>query len=215
MTEKVLLADDHEICRTGLKPLISQLLPKAELIEASNYGEAFRALKDNTEILLALIDLKMPGVNCLRDLQQLIIVGQDVPFVVLSASESPSDIRASFDNGALGYIVKTQPAEVILNALRLVLAGGMYVPPELIHESRPITTHRLTQRQLEVLDLLVRGDSNKTIARKLQMSESTVKAHMVAVLKALNAKNRTQAVVVAQELGLVSHADLRQANAHS
>lgn len=206
MVEHVLLADDHEICRKGLKPIISQLLPSAEFLEASNYRDSLSALHDNANIALAIIDLNMPGVNSLDDLKELIVKGRDVPFIVLSASDSASDIRAAFDSGVLGYVVKTQTAEVILNALRLVLSGGLYVPPELLQESRKTTSCKLTQRQLDVLELLVRGESNKAIARHLRLSEATVKAHLVTILKTLNAKNRTQAVIMAQDLGLVSHA---------
>jgi Response regulator containing a CheY-like receiver domain and an HTH DNA-binding domain len=206
MKEKVLLADDHEICRTGLKPLVSQILPNTEFVEASTYSEAYDALLNSSNLTLALVDLNMPGVHCLTDLQKLIVVGRDVPFVVLSASDSRADIKAAFDSGVLGYVVKTQPANIILNVLRLVLSGGIYMPPEILIQPSPTSTTKLTPRQLDVLDLIARGESNKSIARRLHLSEATIKAHLVTILKSLNAKNRTQEVVTAQELGLTRRA---------
>lgn len=194
MKEKVLLADDHEICRTGLKPLVSQILPNTEFVETSTYSEAYDALLNSSNLTLALVDLNMPGVHCLTDLQKLIVVGRDVPFVVLSASDSRADIKAAFDSGVLGYVVKTQPA------------NSIYMPPEILNQPSPTSTTKLTPRQLDVLDLIARGESNKSIARRLHLSEATIKAHLVTILKSLNAKNRTQAVVTAQELGLTRRA---------
>jgi DNA-binding NarL/FixJ family response regulator len=143
-----------------------------------------------------------------------------VPVVVLSAYHDRDRVMKALDLGALGFIPKTERREVMLSALNLVLAGGMYVPPEILgrvgpaalpgpaapgSRSVPDPALGLTQRQLDVLGLLMLGKSNKVICRSLHLAEPTVKAHVSAILKALKATNRTEAVIAAKTLGYDSH----------
>jgi DNA-binding NarL/FixJ family response regulator len=133
-----------------------------------------------------------------------------LPVVVLSASLAPEDMQQALDGGATGFIPKTATGPVMLSALRLVLSGGVYVPPEMLAPPpRPDASgeHPLTPRQIEVLRLLERGDPNKVIARELALSEATVKAHIGAIMRALGVRNRTQAVRAARELGLLTGDD--------
>jgi DNA-binding NarL/FixJ family response regulator len=138
-----------------------------------------------------------------------------VPVVVLSASEDPADMTRAIDSGAMGFIPKSQSSQVMIGALRLVLAGGVYLPPEAIRRAAPgspstaqpsrPTSWRdigLTERQAEVLALLVQGKPNKLICRDLDLAEGTVKIHITAILKALKVTNRTQAVIEVSRLGL-------------
>jgi DNA-binding NarL/FixJ family response regulator len=158
-----------------------------------------------------LVDLNMPGFVGMQGIAQFRNRFPDIPLVVLSASESPSDIRKALDAGALGYIPKATPTAVMLAALRQVLAGDIYVPACLgdshvgLHAVAPsdfeaLQHSGLTARQLEVARLLAQGCANKTIAGMLSMSESTVKVHIAAIFRALNVNNRTEAVLAIQRL---------------
>ena len=139
-----------------------------------------------------------------------------VAVVVVSAVHDPGNVRKALDLGALGYIPKSAQGDVILNALRLVMSGGIYVPPEILTRSASQSTLEksrlgeapdssnymgLTGRQLEVLGLMMQGKSNKTICRILDLAEPTVKNHVTAILKTLNVSNRTEAVVAATNHG--------------
>jgi DNA-binding NarL/FixJ family response regulator len=143
-----------------------------------------------------------------------------VPVVVLSAYHDRDRVMKALDLGALGFIPKTERREVMLSALNLVFAGGMYVPPDVLGRARPPAppgqaaparppVHGpalgLTQRQLDVLGLMMLGKSNKVICRSLHLAEPTVKAHVSAILKALKATNRTEAVIAARTMGYDSH----------
>ncbi len=205
----VLLADDHPLFREGVKPVLQKLGPKLEIIEAIDYPSAFAAMHQAGEVDLALIDLYMPGMSGVEGVIRFRSAFPDIPLVVLSASEQAEDIHRLLSAGALGYVTKSSPSEVILGALRLVLAGGVYIPPSLLDHhhnggveydsSRPAP---LTSRQVEVLRELVKGQSNKQIAKALEVTEGTVKIHLAAIFRILKVNNRTEAVLVAQKMGL-------------
>lgn len=200
---KILIADDHALFRAGVRHAIGQLSGEVEPIEAENCAEALAAVERHTDIALVLLDLHMPGRNGFVALETLSRQDPTLPIVVVSASDDRSDMRRALDSGAMGYIPKSVPTAVLLNALRLVLSGGIYVPPEMIEWDRPpIGDAPLTARQLDVLARIIEGKPNKVIARELELSEATVKAHVTAVFKALNVTNRTQAVSAVQRLGL-------------
>jgi DNA-binding NarL/FixJ family response regulator len=205
---KVLLADDHPLFREGVKPVLHKLDPDLEIIEAVDYPSAFAAMHQAGEVDLALIDLYMPGMSGVDGVIRFRAAFPEIPLVVLSASEQAEDIHRLLTAGALGYVTKSSPSEVILNALRLVLAGGVYIPSSLLHHhgndgeydfSRPAP---LTSRQIEVLRELVHGQSNKQIAKSLEVTEGTVKIHLAAIFRILKVNNRTEAVLVAQKMGL-------------
>lgn len=206
---RILLADDHPLFREGIKPLLRKLDAQVEIIEAKDYPSAFEAAGAAGELDLALIDLFMPGADG-GGVARFRAAFPDVPVIVLSASEQPDDIQHLLAVGALGYITKSSPCEVILSALRLVLAGGVYLPPSLLgHRDgadgasgifRQKAT--LTVRQLEVLRELVLGKSNRQIAESLQVTEGTVKIHLATIFRLLGVANRTEAVLVAQRMGL-------------
>jgi DNA-binding NarL/FixJ family response regulator len=133
-----------------------------------------------------------------------------ISVVVLSASNDRETVLKALDLGALGYIPKSATRDVMLNALRLVFAGGVYIPPEALNRAEPREANPpnhspaelgLSERQLEVLALMMQGNSNKVISRKLELAEPTVKHHVTAVLKALKVTNRTEAVIAVGALG--------------
>lgn len=205
---KVLLADDHPLFREGVKPVLHKLDPRLQIIEAIDYPSAFSAMHQAGEVDLALIDLHMPGMSGVEGVIRFRSAFPDIPLAVLSASELAEDIHRLLAAGALGYITKSSPSEVILGALRLVLAGGVYIPPSLLNhanggvEHDPTRPAPLTSRQVEVLRELVKGQSNKQIATVLNVTEGTVKIHLAAIFRILKVNNRTEAVLVAQKMGL-------------
>jgi DNA-binding NarL/FixJ family response regulator len=208
---KTLLADDHPLMREGVRQVLSQLEPPVEIIDAHDYPSLFAQTALHTDLDLALVDLNMPGFVGMQGITQYRSRFPDIPLVVLSASESPHDIRNALEAGALGYIPKAAPTAVMLSALRQVLAGNIFVPACLgdgnggLHTVAPadfeaLQHSGLTARQLEVARLLAQGCANKAIAGMLAMSESTVKVHIAAIFRALDVTNRTEAVLAIQRL---------------
>lgn len=209
---KILFADDHPLFREGVKPVLRKLDPEVEIIEATDYPGAFAAMHANSDVELALLDLYMPGMTGIEGIPRFRAAFPSTPVVVLSASEQTEDIQKLLSAGALGYITKSSSTEVILSALRLVLAGGLYVPPSLLEHSHTGGTpasevnaaYSLTSRQIEVLRELAKGRSNKQIANALNVTEGTVKIHLASIFRILKVSNRTEAVLVAQKMGLDS-----------
>ena len=205
---KILLADDHALFREGMRHVLAQLTDDVQIVEAGHYEEVLRQTEANNDIGLALLDLHMPGKDGFAALDTLLQQFPALPIVVLSASENRTDMQRALDAGAMGFIQKSATAPVMLNALRLVLSGGIYVPPALVQggseAERPSAAEAvgITPRQLEVLAYVIEGRANKVIAAELGLTEATIKAHITAVFKALNVTNRTQAALVAERLGL-------------
>lgn len=203
----VLIADDHPMVRDALRRTLLLVRPEAEVVEASDHAGAVRALQQHAPGL-ALLDLHMPGMDKVDGLRRLRLQFPGVPMVVASGEDDPAIIRATLAAGAVGFLPKSDPPEVLQQALRLVLGGGSYTPPQALADlrhgappPRPDASG-LTPRQLDVLRCLMRGQPNKLIARELGLTEGTVKIHIAAILRVLQARNRTEAVVVARDLGL-------------
>jgi DNA-binding NarL/FixJ family response regulator len=204
----VLLIDDHTLFREGLKFLLRSLDAALEVDEAGDCAAALaHAAKRSYD--LVLLDLKMPGVAGLDALAALREANPAAPLVVLSGEESPAVVRAAIERGAMGFIPKSSTPEVLLQALRLVLARGVYLPPSVLSAAEPAAAggsetalRGLTPRQIDVLRCVIQGKSNKVIARELEVSEGTVKAHLSSVLRAFGARSRTEAVYAAAKLGL-------------
>lgn len=211
---KILVADDHALFRDGLRHVLRQLADDVELIEAGDHATAAALVTIHPDADLMLVDLAMPGRDPFAALATLLDRAQAIPIVVLSANEDPRDIRRALDAGVVGYIPKRESAAVMLGALRLVLAGGVYVPALLLQSPPPARRNGeglLTQRQLDVLQHLMQGKSNKEIGRELDLSEATVKVHVTAIFRSLNVQNRTQAAHTARTLGLL-HRDGTQSS---
>lgn len=211
---RVLICDDHALFRAGLRLVLSDLEPAAELIEATEGAEALRMAAANDDLDLVLLDLHMPGMDGWAGLRRLRRAFPSLPVVIVSASEDADEIRAALDGGASGFIPKGSSPKELIAALRLVLGGGIYVPRAALStrdrgEASAARLRRqreranaLTPRQLEVVSLVARGLTNREICDVLSIAEGTVKAHLAAVFEALEATNRTEAAVLARELGL-------------
>ncbi len=214
---KILIADDHALFRDGLRYVLARLGDDVEILEAKDCTEALALAGSRPDLDLILLDLAMPGMDGLAGLRALRARRPSVPVVILSGSEEPTDVRQALDGGAMGFIPKSSSSSVMLSALRLILSGGVYLPPAYLARSQagrtPIAAPSvealgLTPRQYDVLRLLGRGQSNKEIARVLGLAEGTVKLHISAILRALGVGNRTRAVIAAARLlGLSSSGD--------
>jgi len=202
---KALIADDHPMVRDALSRTLRGVEPGIEIIEAADAPAAVSLLQQQAVSLL-LVDLQMPGMDGVAGVRRLRALFPTVPLVVVSADQEPGTVRAAFAAGAAAYLPKSEPPEVLQQALRLVLAGGTYTPALVLADngggaSGQPDLQALTPRQRDVLRGLSRGLPNKLIARELNLSEGTVKIHIAAVLRALRARNRTEAVVLARQLG--------------
>lgn len=211
---KVLILDDHALLRDALARVVAELAPGATVLEASEPQAALATVETEPDLDLVLVDLALPRMNGMQVLRSLRERHPAVGVVVVSASADRDTIRQAIDHGALGYIPKSSSTVLLKNALRLVLGGGVYLPPELIgRAAAPVVGLQpghlvpaeigLTQRQSEILALVMKGESNKQIGRHLDIAESTVKNQITAILKALNVSSRTQAVLEVSRIGLV------------
>jgi DNA-binding NarL/FixJ family response regulator len=214
---KVLLVDDHALFREGLHLVLDRLDEPFEILETGDCAGAFALLKRHPDLGLVLLDLALPDMPGLDALKLMRERYPAVPIVVLSATEDRPSVLEAINRGAMGFIPKSSDSTLLINALRLVLAKGVYVPPSALTnplnaaDAAPKTAIKnkhatlrelgLTDRQIEVLGLMVQGMPNKVIARTLDLGEPTVKTHVAACLRALNVSNRTQAVLAVGQLG--------------
>ena len=203
----VVIAYDHPMVRDALARVVGQLHADAQVLEAGDFAAVLAHLGAAIPDLV-LIDLNMPGMDGLQGLRRLREAFPALAIVVASGQDDPATIRAALSIGANGFIPKIDPPHLLLQALRVVRAGGVYIPARSHGDVRAIMTgpspnaSGLTPRQLDVLRLLQKGEPNKVIARQLDLTEGTVKIHIAAILRALQARNRTEAVIRARELGL-------------
>ena len=210
---KLLVIDDHPVLRDGLTALLKQSGPGTEVFQASSADEGLKLVEQHNDFDAVLLDLLMPGLGGFSAISEFGKMRPDLPVVVLSSSEDPKDVHRALSLGALGYVPKSASSHVLLSAIRLVLSGELYVPPLVLNKQSSIIGRvesgiqngagRLTERQVEVLGLLSKGQPNKTIATTLDLSEKTVKAHVTAIFRALNVVNRTQAAQVGRVAGLI------------
>jgi len=223
---RILIADDHRLIVEGVKLKLAELGPDTEFVIAMDMAELREAIHspDAPSLSLALIDLAMPGVHGSEHLAEVIEHLPQVPVMVLSGSEDSALMKSLLGMGVQGFIPKAYSPDVMLSAVRLVLSGGIYVPPLLLHERvdgavpapppaavSSMPSHAsdsleerlrklLTERQIDVLRLLSQGKPNKLIARDLGISEGTVKIHLAAIFRALNVRNRVEAVVASRRI---------------
>jgi DNA-binding NarL/FixJ family response regulator len=212
---KILLADDHVLFRDGLHYVLHKLDEQADILDACTFTDALNIARDNPD--LALLDLYMPDSEGVASVELFHTTYPDVPIVVVSGSEKCDDIEKVMICGAKGFISKMSSAQDMVNALRIVLDGGVYVPPQLLlsafgqaqkgKRSRYANEHGLTVRQMDVLKQLAAGKSNKDIGLAIGLAESTVKLHVAGIFKTLHVNKRADAVKAAQRQGLLAPKD--------
>ncbi len=225
---RILLADDHSMVREGLRPFLEEVARDATVVEAADLPQALSVAEVDGAPDLALLDLLMPGMNGTEGVDAFHARFPETPVVILSGQYDRRYVLAAMDKGVRGYIPKTLGGEVLTNALRLVLAGDTYLPasafstesgireatapehppaPEAgesaARAGRQRTTPPLSGREAEILRKVVNGDTNKVIARALNVQEITVKVHLRNIYRKIGAANRAQAATIALENGLV------------
>lgn len=209
----LLIADDHELVRLALQHSLHALADDMRVLLAEDATSTEACLAENATggvpITVALVDWRMPGVDGVAWFRALIAAHRTTRIVVMSGAEDAAMVRDLLAAGAAGFIPKTDSAAVILQAMRLVLAGGVYAPVRLLSngDGGGVATsarrlngtgvESLTSRQLDVLRLLAKGLPNKLIARELDLSEGTIKVHLLAIFRTLSVNNRTEAVIAA------------------
>ncbi len=204
---RIVIVDDHPLFRKALNQALATSLHAAEIVEVGSLDELTGRLAADGNVDLILLDLSMPGVQGLSGLLYLRAEHPEIPVVVVSASEDPATIRGAIEFGASGYVPKSQPVDRIRTAVRKVLEGEIWVPPEIGIEGQGEETSELvarlstlTPQQVRVLMMLGEGLLNKQIAYRLNVSEATIKAHVSAILQKLGVDSRTQAVIAINKL---------------
>lgn len=204
---KILLIDDHVLVREGIRYMLKRYDNNAEIIEADSCSQAINLCQSYNDFDIVLLDYLLPDVKdseCLVRLREII---PHVPIIMMSALEEPAVIKKLVDDGAKGYLPKSSSSEIMFSVLKLVLSGGIYVPPQAFRENKiskeEENTFELTARQKQVLVLLGQGYTNKQIAKELFLSDATIRTHVSEIFRTLNVNNRTQAGHLASKMGLV------------
>ncbi|MCA3179323.1 MAG: response regulator transcription factor [Burkholderiaceae bacterium] len=210
---KVLVVDDHALIREAMRGVLHELRADAAVIEADCAAAALAAADAHPDLELVLLDVDLPDGDGLQVLDALRRTRPAAAVVMLSGLRDRGSVTRALATGAQGFIPKSEPRAVLLGALGLVLAGGVYVPTMALGpaDTAPLpgaarapatpSASGLTERQLDVLALMMRGRSNKLICRELDLAEPTVKNHVSAILRTLGVSSRTEAVVAANALG--------------
>jgi DNA-binding NarL/FixJ family response regulator len=207
---RLVIADDHPLFRGALREAVAGLFKQVDIGEAGSFDDVAKLLEHGGEVDLILLDLSMPGVRGFSGLMYLRAQYPSVPIVVVSANDDPAVIRRCMDLGTSGFIPKTLGIEEMRAAIKRVLDGGVWTPPDvdLGAGSEGDTSDllarltSLTPQQVRVLMMLSEGLLNKQIAYELSVSEATVKAHVSAILQKLGVESRTQAVIAAAKIEL-------------
>jgi len=210
-TVRVLLADDHALLRDGIRPFLTDLAEHVEIVEAVDFDGALALATESTPDLV-LLDLKMPGMAGVETVSAFRKACPNVPVVIITGQVLREDVLRAMELGASGYLPKSMSGTSFVHALRLILSGQPYFSAHLLGPGggdAEATNHApggrfadLTNREVQVLSLLVRGESNKEIGLHLGLTEITVKSHMRSIFKKIGAANRTQAVAMAIQHGV-------------
>ena len=214
-TIRIVIADDHALVRGGISMLVNSLDRNTNIIESNSFDKTLSILSQESDIDLVLLDLQMPGMDGMDGIREICTKRPDVPVIIITVTDDSKSVHKALKAGAVGYIPKSSTPDVTMSAIRLVLSGGVYLPPIAIHmkvsefsrkvidDDRALTdiqqsTDMLTNRQVEVLDLMSEGKSNKEIAETLGQTVGSVKMHISRIFKVLEVSNRTEAVLKSQ-----------------
>lgn len=215
---KILLVDDHTLFREGMRYVLQQLPEAVEILEAGNFPDGLKLAAQHPDSDLALLDLNMPGSDGPISIKFFHHRYPHIPVVVISGEEGRGIMEKVMNYGAMGFVSKNSAAQVMLGALKLVLSGGIYIPPQLLQKPgmmvdkpsekidgrSPCTNeYGLTPRQMQVLTYLANGLSNKEIAGQMCLAEGTVKIHIATMYQILRVSSRMEAVRMAEDLGLI------------
>jgi DNA-binding NarL/FixJ family response regulator len=212
---KILIADDHPLFREAISNVITTGFEGSEIIETDMLDSALELTRENDDFDLILLDLNMPGMHGLAGLITLRNEAPTIPVVIVSAEEDKQVVLQAITYGAVGFITKSTPRAQMTEAIQQILNGNVYLPSDIIRTSQqsfnqrnrtggnPVSPERLnslTRRQLLVLERMSKGEANKQIAYNLNIAETTVKAHVSAILRKLSVHNRVQAILSASDV---------------
>jgi DNA-binding NarL/FixJ family response regulator len=217
---KILLVDDHALITNAMTALLLDLDPKTEIHTATDAPGAERLVEQHPDADMMLLDLGLPGTTGTNLLETLVGRVPDLKILVLSGVQDQRTVMRVLQLGAAGFLPKSMATETLINAVRFVMSGGVYIPADLLEDAtrgasmlglpergrdmlgRPTSGRvQLTERQEQVLQLLARGSPIKIICRELNLSEGTVKTHVTAIYRAFGASNRTEALLAARRNG--------------
>ena len=200
---RVLLIDDHSLFRRGLRLMLRELMPDADVSDVADVASALALCDERFDLIL--LDLHMPGIEGLEALEAVREAFKYSTVVVISGDDDADLIRSTIQRGASGFIPKAAEPDIMYGALRLIMANGIYLPPQAMNAApapQAAALHGLSPRQMEVLKHALKGTPNKLIARDMAISEGTVKSHLSAAFQTLNVRNRTEALYCAAKMGL-------------
>jgi len=213
---RILIADDHALVRDALRRAAVEAMPEADLIECESLDDAVTATEREAPIDLALLDVRMPGMHGVEGVRKYLEAFPEARVAILSGYFSAEDIGAALNYGAKGFIPKTLDIDKVFEAIRMIVAGHSYIPREILAlvdgshsvisaDHSPLDAmvreYKLTEREQDVLRLLVDGSTNKEIARRMNIQEVTVKLHLRNIYRKLGIRNRAQAVRTVLEAG--------------
>jgi DNA-binding NarL/FixJ family response regulator len=212
---RILIVDDHALVRRGMSYVVKEGFPDAEVVEAESSAAALEALRTSGKVDLALVDVRMPDLDGLELLRAIKGEWVDMPVIMLSTYENAPYVKRALADGAAGYLLKDATPEDLSQAINVAMSGsGNVLSPRVIQnlfedqEASNATAngrrseYSLTQREHDILALLAEGRSNREIAGRLYLSEKTVKAHLAAIFRKLGVTNRTQAAMMAVQMGV-------------
>lgn len=216
---KILIADDHPLFREAIHNVISDGFPGSEVMETEDLDSALALTRNHDDLDLILLDLNMPGMHGLNGLMNLRNEAPTIPVVIVSAEQDKQVVLQAITYGAVGFITKSSPRKQMTEAIEQILNGNVYLPSDIIRSQKgttrrsgndaphfaPELLQALTRKQLLVLERMTKGDSNKQIAYSLAIAETTVKAHVSAILRKLNVHNRVQAILSAGDIDFAAY----------
>ena len=216
---KILIADDHPLFREAIHNVISDGFPGSEVMETADLDSAMELTQQHDDLDLILLDLNMPGMHGLNGLINLRNEAPTIPVVIVSAEQDKQVVLQAITYGAVGFITKSSPRAQMTEAIQQILNGNVYLPSDIIRTQKagtrrsmndtpnfpPELLQALTRKQLLVLERMTKGESNKQIAYTLEIAETTVKAHVSAILRKLNVHNRVQAILSAGDIDFAAY----------
>jgi two-component system, NarL family, nitrate/nitrite response regulator NarL len=201
---KILLADDHDLVRDTLAAYLMRE-PGIDVSTAADFATVTKRIKAEGQFDLVLLDYNMPGMNGLQGLAKALELTGGRPVAIISGSANRTIAEEALAAGAMGFLPKSMAARSLIHAIRFMAAGEKYAPIDFMNtkdgDDNPLAA-QLTKRELEVLKGLMKGQSNKEIARDVELQEVTVKLHVKTLCRKINARNRTHAAMIAKEAGL-------------
>ena len=216
---KILIADDHPLFREAIHNVIQDGFPGSEILETADLDSALAMTLENDDLDLVLLDLNMPGMHGLNGLINMRNEAPTIPVVIVSAEQDKQVVLQAITYGACGFITKSSPRAQMTEAIEQILNGNVYLPSDIIRSQKSNTRRSqhneqsipsellqaLTRKQLLVLERMTKGESNKQIAYNLDIAETTVKAHVSAILRKLNVHNRVQAILSAGDIDFTAY----------